>query len=90
MHDSGAFDYQLLQIFISYWRSRMFGAYLSLFLSFHVVHSLFLKLIEEIGEQPGKILKKKLIGISEHVAEITADLSLSNLKLKFLTCFGST
>lgn len=37
----------------------MFGAHLSLFLSFHVVHSLFLRLIEEIGEQPGKILKEK-------------------------------
>lgn len=37
----------------------MFGAHLSLFLSFHVVHSLFLRLIEEMGEQPGKILKEK-------------------------------
>lgn len=42
----------------------MFGAPLSLFLSFHVVHSLFLRLIEEIVKQPGKILKEELIGIS--------------------------
>lgn len=48
----------------------MFGAHLTLVLSFHVVHSLFLRLPEEIEEQPGKILKRKLIGISKYAAEI--------------------
>lgn len=46
--------------------------HLSHFRSFHVVRSLFLRLIEEIVKQSGNILKEELIGISKYAAEVIA------------------
>lgn len=54
----------------------MFETHLSLFLSFHV-YSLFLKLIEEMGEQPGKNVKDKLIRLSKYAAEIVIQVPVA-------------